>query len=191
MSCPPFAVSFVYSMLIALVSDYFQWRFISAFLAMILFVIGFAVMYVAEGSMTKYGGLIMLTCGCYSGVPPMFAWIANNSEGHYKRATGIALLVVFNNCAGLTSCFLFPDKDKKNGFHLGKLVNLSIAAVGAFFVLLIEVLTWIEVKKREKSKRDYRVVDLYAKTHWTKDQMRTYLGDDHPEYRLELYFKIG
>lgn len=48
MSCPPFAVAFVYGVAIAFVSDYFQLRFITAFPGMILTVVGFAIVYASH-----------------------------------------------------------------------------------------------------------------------------------------------
>lgn len=48
MSCPPFAVAFVYGVAIAFISDYFQLRFITAFPGMILTVVGFAIVYASH-----------------------------------------------------------------------------------------------------------------------------------------------
>ena len=48
MSCPPFAVAFVYGVLIAFISDYFRLRIITALPGMILTVIGFAMVYASN-----------------------------------------------------------------------------------------------------------------------------------------------
>lgn len=48
MSCPPFACAFVYGVLIALASDYFRLRVITALPGMILSVVGFAMVYASH-----------------------------------------------------------------------------------------------------------------------------------------------
>ncbi|WFD25417.1 hypothetical protein MNAN1_000379 [Malassezia nana] len=185
MSCPPFAISFVYTVIMSLLSDHLQLRFVTAFPGMLLSVIGFAVIYAAEGDMTRYGGLIMLTCGAYSLPPVLFAWLANNSAGHYKRATGLALMIVFTNCGGLTSSWLFPAAEKPK-YTRGLATNLAMSALGAILIVVIELLIYYERKLRNSGKRDDRVLSLHRDTQWKSGELRAYLGDDHPEYRLEI-----
>lgn len=48
MSCPPFACAFVYGVLIALASDYFRLRVITALPGMLLSVVGFAMVYTSH-----------------------------------------------------------------------------------------------------------------------------------------------
>ena len=185
MSCPPFAISFVYAVAMSLLSDHLQLRFVTAFPGMLLSVIGFAVIYAAEGSMTRYGGLIMLTCGAYSLPPVLFAWLANNSAGHYKRATGLALMIVFTNCGGLTSSWLFPAAEKPK-YTRGLATNIAMSSLGALLIVVIELLIYYERQLRARGKRDERVLTLHRDTQWQRAQLREYLGDDHPEYRLEM-----
>ncbi|WFD18164.1 hypothetical protein MCAP1_000372 [Malassezia caprae] len=185
MSCPPFAVSFVYAILMSLLSDYFQLRFVTAFPGMLLSVIGFAIIYAAEGTMTRYGGLIILTCGAYSLMPALFAWIANNSAGHYKRATGLALMIVLTNCGGLTSSWLFPSAEKPK-YTRGLATNLALSCLGTVIIVAIELLIYHERHMRARGKRDDRVLTLHRDTQWQRGDLREFLGDDHPEYRLEM-----
>ncbi|WFD42255.1 hypothetical protein MPSI1_000896 [Malassezia psittaci] len=174
MSCPPFACAFVYGVTIALLSDYFRLRVITALPGMILSTIGFAIVYASHHPMTRYGGIIILTCGAYSLPPALFTWIANNSDGHYKRATALALLIVFTNCGGLTSAFLFKDSEAPR-FSRGVMTNLILSAVGAGLVIIIELYILYERRQRESGKRDARVLKLYRDTKWDNEQMRNYL----------------
>ncbi|PKI85459.1 hypothetical protein MVES1_000357 [Malassezia vespertilionis] len=185
MSCPPYAVSFVYSVIIAFVSDYFQLRFITALPGMLLTLIGFVVIYACTEGMERYGGLIILSAGVFSLPPVLFAWLANNSSGHYKRATGLGLLMVFTNCGGLASTWLFGSTEGPK-YVRGLATNVALAALGTLLVFVIEAFIWIERKKRDTGKRDHLVTDLKQKYHWSGDQIREYLGDDHPEYYLEM-----
>ena len=45
----------------------------------------------------SYGALYLMVPGVSGGVPVIAAWLANNSEPHYRRATNIALILIFTN----------------------------------------------------------------------------------------------
>ena len=55
----------------------------------------------AEHIFTSYGALYLMTAGVSGANPIVYAWLANNSEPHYRRATSIALAVL----AGNSVCF--------------------------------------------------------------------------------------
>ncbi|KAF5332971.1 hypothetical protein D9757_015228 [Collybiopsis confluens] len=60
---------------------------------------------------TRYGSLFLTVPGVYAVIPPLAAWVSNNSEPHYRRATSIALGFIATNLGGITSTWLFPTKD--------------------------------------------------------------------------------
>ena len=45
----------------------------------------------------RYGSLFLSVSGTYALPPVLSAWIANNSEPHYRRATSIALMFASTN----------------------------------------------------------------------------------------------
>lgn len=52
---------------------------------------------------TLYGSLFLTASGAYSIPPISSAWISNNSEPHYRRATAIGLAAVFTNCVRISN----------------------------------------------------------------------------------------
>ena len=56
----------------------------------------------AEHKFTSYGALYLMTAGVSGANPVLSAWLTNNSEPHYRRATSVALTVLaFNSvCFG-------------------------------------------------------------------------------------------
>jgi len=46
---------------------------------------------VANDKFLTYGALYLMVPGVYAATPTLFAWLANNSEPHYRRATSIAV----------------------------------------------------------------------------------------------------
>ena len=71
-------------------------------------IIGYAVIANVSSARVKYGMTIMMATGLYSSVPPVLGWLANNSAGHYKRATAAALQLAVANCGGFVTVFVYP-----------------------------------------------------------------------------------
>ncbi|WFD33558.1 hypothetical protein MCUN1_000371 [Malassezia cuniculi] len=184
MSCPPFAASFVYCTCIAFLSDYFRLRFVTAFPGMVIQLVGCAVVAGSNVGITRYGGVFLVTAGAFSVPPALFAWIANNNGTQYKRATTMALLIVFTNCAGLTSSWLFYDHEGPR-YTRGMGVILAHSALGILLVFAVEAYILWERRQRAAGKRDHRVIELYN-AGMTPHEIRNYLGDKHPEYMLEM-----
>ena len=79
--------------------------------------------------MTLYGALYLMVSGIFGAVPVLGAWMANNSEPHYRRATTIALVFISASAVcvaakyiifyylfpifqgGILSSFSFPSKE--------------------------------------------------------------------------------
>jgi hypothetical protein len=53
---------------------------------------------VAEHKFTSYAALYLMALGAAGPNPVFAAWLANNSEPHYRRATTVALAVLAANC---------------------------------------------------------------------------------------------
>lgn len=58
----------------------------------------------AEHKFTSYGALYLMVPGAYASAPVLSAWMANNSEPHYRRATSVAIGFI-----GTNSVCLFPS----------------------------------------------------------------------------------
>ncbi|WFD29476.1 hypothetical protein MSPP1_000485 [Malassezia sp. CBS 17886] len=185
MSCPPFAVAFVYGVAMAFVSDLLQLRVVTALPGMVLSVVGFAMTYASANPNVRYGGVFVLTAGAFSLPPVLFAWIANNTAGYYKRATGLALLIVFTNCGGLASTWLFNTSEGPL-FKRGLVTNMALSALGALLVIALDLLIFRERRLRAQGVRDHRVHGLRKDMNWSHGAIRTFLGDGHPEYHLEM-----
>lgn len=133
MSVPPYGVAACMTLVVAFVSDRLKVRGIMMLCTMPIAIIGYAVIAnIGDGHNTvKYGMTIMMCTGVYSSVPPVLAWLSNNSAGHYKRATAAALQLAIANCGGILSVFLYPDVDGPN-FHRGHSVIIGLLVAGWF-----------------------------------------------------------
>ncbi|KAI8458816.1 major facilitator superfamily domain-containing protein, partial [Phakopsora pachyrhizi] len=186
LSVPPFAVAFIVMLFTSYISDRYCARgFIACFCAF-LGVVGFAIFYGAEVDQKslKYFSLFLSVPGIYSAGPPLFAWQANNSEGHYRRATAIAIGSVAGNCGGILSTWLFPRSDSPR-YHTGTIVNL-IFSIG-IIVFVAANRTWLMACNNQKSKCREKLLFEYesdqTKSSTEKsDQAWKELGDKHPDF---------
>lgn len=186
LSCPPFAASFVYSLCMAFVADRLQLRYLSVTLSFIITLVGLAVLWGCNEPMHRYGGIFMVAAGSYSGPPCMFAWMANNSAGYYKRTSALAFVHMMDNASGLVAAWLFNTHTEAPRFLRGTATNLAITLLGMVVATIQECRIWQERRQRACGRRDECVVELYRRTHWPREVLRSYLGDRHPEFLLEL-----
>lgn len=100
--------------------------------------------------------------GAYAWPSCGLSWISNTTAGHYKRATSIALLIVFTNSGGIASTWLFQPNEAPR-YRRGYLVNLIMGVVGALLMVVAELYIIWENKQRRAGKRDWRVTELRQK----------------------------
>ncbi|KAH8896545.1 MFS general substrate transporter [Thozetella sp. PMI_491] len=172
MTVPPYAVAACATLAVAFTSDRLRVRGIMMLCTIPIAIIGYAVIANVDSSKTsvKYGMTFMMATGIYSSVPPVLTWLANNSAGHYKRATAAALQLAIANCGGILSVFLYPDVDGPL-YHRGHTVILSLLITG-WFAVLANVLYCMKVN-RDKAQG--------------KHDQHAGLGDDRdPAFRMVL-----
>ncbi|CAK7205003.1 hypothetical protein SEUCBS139899_007767 [Sporothrix eucalyptigena] len=166
----PYAVASVVTVIVAFASDHFQVRGIIMLVTMPIAIAGYAVIANVESANVKYGMTFLMATGLYSSVPPVLGWLANNSAGHYKRATAAALQLAIANAGGFVTVFVYPSPQGPQ-FHKGHTIILSLLVAG-WFMILGNVLYCAKVN-RDKARGRY---DEYIGS-----------GDDRdPSFRLVL-----
>ena len=64
-----------------------------------------AILLGAEHKFTSYGALYLMVPGAYASSPVLSAWMANNSEPHYRRATSVAIGFIAANSVSFSFFF--------------------------------------------------------------------------------------
>ncbi|KAJ4353252.1 uncharacterized protein N0V89_004979 [Didymosphaeria variabile] len=100
----------------------------------------------------KYGMTFMMATGIYSSVPPVLTWLANNSAGHYKRATAAALQLAIANCGGILASFIYPNLEGPE-YRKGHTIVLALLTAG-WFSILANVLYCAKIN-RDKARGKY------------------------------------
>jgi predicted sugar kinase len=91
------------TVLIAFLSDRLQLRGVVMLCTLPIAIIGYAVIANVAAAHVRFGMTCLMAIGMYSSVPCVLGWNANNSAGHYKRATTSALQLAVANCGGFVA----------------------------------------------------------------------------------------
>ncbi|OAV92254.1 hypothetical protein PTTG_27667 [Puccinia triticina 1-1 BBBD Race 1] len=146
-SVPPFAVGFISMLLTSYFSDHYGARGVTAITMGCLAFVGYLMFIISSSNVVRYFSLFLSTAGIYSASPTLYAWIANNSAPHYRKATAIALGPIAANTGGIVSTWLFASSQDSH-HQAGPIVNLCFAAGIAVFCSIN--LVWLRSCNKKK-----------------------------------------
>ncbi|KAI0448009.1 major facilitator superfamily domain-containing protein [Xylaria telfairii] len=172
-SVPPWAASFVFSLLVAAFSDWTRHRAFFAIAPLAITIAGFGVLLSIHTNTTvEYAVLHLVTIGTYGVLPIIVCWFQMNLGGHHRRSIGSAWQIGFGNLGGIIATYLFLDSDAPY-FTKGFAVCLGFVVLSAFSSTLYLISIYIENKKRAKM-----VTNIGLTEH-----EKTEMGDLNPEYK--------
>lgn len=180
LSVPPYALAAVMTIFIGYIADRTQQRGLCNIGVSMIGIVGFAMLLSGASPGVQYAGTFLGALGIYPTIPNTITWVANNSEGVYKRGITIGIVNGWGNLNGIVSSNIYRAKDKPtyrpgHGIVLAYLLVFLLGGSGLQHVLLRR-----ENAKRLGGKRD----------HWVEgktDKEIEDLGDKrHVELSLSL-----
>lgn len=183
MSVPPYASALVLTLITAYFSDKYNARGIAMLVTYFLALIGCIMFYVGRSIGVRYTGLFILLSGVYANVPCLVAWIPNNTAGHARRATAIAMTCIFNNAGGIISTWIYPTKDAPYYLPAARAM-LSLTCVAIAVTALAMFLYW--KGNQQKDDPEYREKLMGDVAGMSFGEQLDKLGDKHPDYRYIL-----
>jgi len=188
LSVGPFAAGFFVTIITAFLSDRYQSRGIANALVALLAVAGFALYLGAKHKFVSYGALYLMVPGIYSTAPVLSAWMANNSEPYYRRATSVAIGFIATNAGGILSTWRFPTNEGPK-FRKTTIMDLTFSILLVVFSLInMAYLSWRnKVKKRPEVRA--KLLEKYVVSEKQNDgglEAWTELGDRHPDFVYTL-----
>lgn len=181
LSVGPFAGGFFLTLFFAFFSDKYQNRAIPTIIISCLAIIGFVMYLRTTNKFVAYGSLYFTVPGVYASAPILSAWMANNSEPYFRRATSIALGFIATNSGGILSTWRFPTNE---GPRFTKTTIMDLV-----FSVLAIVLTCLNVavlyyKNKRKQRQRAEILAPYADEKETDGGLRAWveLGDKHPDF---------
>ncbi|KAG8763389.1 Proteasome subunit alpha type-4 [Ceratobasidium sp. 423] len=180
MTVPPYAVSFVVSLALAYISDRYKLRGPVLFVTGLIATAGYAIYLTTTDKHTLYGSLFLQIPGVYASAPTLSAWMANNAQPYYKRATAVALAFVFSNLGGIVSTWIFPDPPR---FTTATRLNLAFAVGLCVFAVIIDL--YLIAQNRRKA--EILVSPDYGRDGEDSAEEQQRLGDRHPKFKTTGY----
>jgi VanZ family protein len=172
-SVPPWAVSFCFSLIIAVFSDWFRHRALFAILPLCLSITGFGILIsVHNNTDLEYAALFLVVMGTYGAMPIIVCWFNMNLGGHHRRSIGTAWQIGFGNIGGIIATYAFLDADAPY-YKKGYSICIAFTALSGLASVVYLATLVIENRRRAKSVRDVGLSD-YEKTE---------LGDLNSEFR--------
>ncbi|KAI5480206.1 hypothetical protein MNV49_001534 [Pseudohyphozyma bogoriensis] len=103
------------------------------------------------GTAARYVSLFLTLAGTYGLAPALITWLPNNSAGHYRKATAVAIGFVCTNSGGIASTWLFPATAAPK-YKTATAVNIGMCLVSGVFALL-NLLYLIRANKQKAFRR--------------------------------------
>lgn len=179
MSFPPSATAFIFTIVIAILSDRWGQRGYTLFLSGFLAAIGYTLFLTSTHPSVIYGSLFLQSIGAFTSAPAISTWNVNNVQPHYKRSTAIALGLAAANFGGILSTWIFDDAPR-----FAKATKINLACSVGICVLAVGNRVWLVAQnKRKEGERALRG-PLSSEEEDEGEKRR--LGDDHPDFIYTL-----
>ncbi|KLJ09713.1 hypothetical protein EMPG_14860 [Blastomyces silverae] len=177
LTVPPFACAFVATMISAYFADRYKQRGATAVCTSIIALIGAGMALKVRSIASRYASIFLLVTGVYAAAPSFISWVTNNTAGHVRRATAIAMIFVSTNSGGIVSTWIYPRKDAPYYLFAAKF-NLALLVIT--IVLCGVQVGWLRRLNRRKLEKPDEVLGDVA--GMALQAQLDKLGDKHPEF---------
>jgi len=180
---PPYVPAIVLTVVVSVASDKLKWRgpFILMFLP--LTIAGYALLIAATTNTQRYAAVFLVASGIYPCGPCILSILPNNSAGHYKKATAVALQLAVANTGGFAATFIY-DASQAPKYIKGHSITLAFVSL-AWLMMFANVMycKW-ENKARAEGRRQGNLAKY--QDLWDSGKTRAPIGDRHPDFRFTL-----
>lgn len=177
LSAAPYVTAAIITVAVGYVADRTSRRGIYNLVAGTVAAVGFSMLLGSSSAGVKYAGTFLAALGIYPCISNTISWVANNTEGVYKRGIVLGLTIGWGNLTGIVSSNIYfraPDFVEGHAVVLG---FLTVFLVGGSAVMLLGLMR--QNRKRRMGKRD-GVLDGK-----TEEEVEG-LGDLHPGFVYTL-----
>ncbi|KIL63620.1 hypothetical protein M378DRAFT_164300 [Amanita muscaria Koide BX008] len=176
---PPYVLAVVLTVAVSALSDRVKLRGPFVLVLLPLTMIGYIIAIESKTNTARYIGSCLIAAGTYASVPCILTAAANNSSGHYKRATSTAVQTALANASGFIATFIYTP-DQMPRYQKGHTIALA-CVVFAWFMSAVQVLHCLwENKARREGRRDSNIAKyrVLLNARLTKAP----IGDRHPDF---------
>ncbi|KKY29149.1 putative mfs transporter [Phaeomoniella chlamydospora] len=176
LSVPPYAVAFVLTITVAILSERYVIRAPFILGSCALAIIGYILLLSDPRPGVSYLGTIFAAAGIYPATAIVLSWPANNVSGQTKRATANAMQISIGNLGAVLGTQLYRTETSPR-FFLGHSFAMGYLCAN---IIVVTLLYWVlkrENQRRARGERNQRLENL-EENEW--------LGDDDPRWVFQL-----
>ncbi|GAA6032537.1 hypothetical protein JCM8097_004805 [Rhodosporidiobolus ruineniae] len=177
LTVPPYVLAFLLTMINAYLSDRFGARGICAIAMSLLALVGYIIFYKTLTVAGRYTALFLAISGVYSTSPALVTWLPNNSAGHYRKATSVALGFIATNSGGIASTWLFDASSDPHYYKASEVLIGMTCMIILFCTINLVYLRHVNAKKALQRAED----EKYGK-HEISGQEWAEQGDKHAHF---------
>ncbi|KAF7967632.1 hypothetical protein HWV62_33657 [Athelia sp. TMB] len=144
---------------------------------------GYAIYLTSTDKHVTYGALYLIVPGVYAVAPILAAWMANNSEPHYRRASSVAFGFMAANCGGILSTWSFPSNEAPR-YTKTTIMNLTFSAI--IVVASMANVLILDLKNKRKVQKRADILAPYGDDAQSNETAWKELGDRHPDFCYTL-----
>ncbi|KAK2728195.1 major facilitator superfamily transporter [Colletotrichum kahawae] len=173
MTVPPYALAAVFTVFMGYIADRSGRRGIFNVFVSMVGIVGFSIILATESPGIKYIGTCLGVMGLYPCVSNTITWVANNTQGMYKRGVVMGFVIGWGNLSGILSSFTYrhpPLFIEGHAVVIG-FMTLYLCVGSLSMMALLRKENW----KRRLGKRDYWIEGK------TLEEIAD-LGDDRPGF---------
>jgi len=175
LTVPPYACSFVVSLVSSYFADKYKRRGITVALLSTIAAVGYIMFLVSPNKKVNYAALYFQIIGVYGAAPCLCTWLANNVQPFYKRATAVAYGFIMTNAGGILSTWIFTNPPR---FTFPTRLDLAFSIGMIVMALVIDV--YLRLANRKK------MAAMDASEYKDTPEERVRLGDRHPLFLYTL-----
>ena len=128
MTVPPYAVSYVVTILVSWSADHFNARALHSSFFATLGAAGFlaSALLPPTAYHARYGCLILAASGSFSCIPPLLGWLSSNLFSTGAVGLAIALNISFGAPGQIVGVWIYKAGEKAEGYPTGHWVNCGL-----------------------------------------------------------------
>ncbi|EPT03670.1 hypothetical protein FOMPIDRAFT_1115826 [Fomitopsis schrenkii] len=180
---PPYVPAVVLTVVVALASDRFRVRGPFILLCLPVAIAGYVIAIVAKNDTQRYAAVFLIAAGVYPCGPCILSILPNNTAGHYKKSTAIALQLALSNTGGFIATFVYTT-DQAPKYIRGHTIVVSFLAMAWVTMFANVTYCMLENRARAAGRRQGNLIEYQEL--WDAGKTRAPIGDRHPEFRFTL-----
>lgn len=177
LSVPPYAVAAVATVAVGFWSDRVKKRGIFIMCIAPVGIVGFIMLLASTRPGVQYAGTFLGALGIYPPISLIIAWVANNTEGVYKRGIVLGMVIGWGNLNGVVSSNVYRWPPRYIAGHATIVGYMFICTFGGAVLMMYGLSR--ENKKRRNGERNHWVEGKTAEEIYM-------LGDQRPDFVYTL-----